>query len=86
MTEKTPPQEMKGVSLFIETVKNLYETEMGDFKRKIISYLNRLESDLNNASLKAFFHQFRESMICNDSNDIEILRHQVLQQIKDIAL
>lgn len=75
----------KEVSHFIETVQNLYETETGDFKRKIISYLNRLESDLNHSSLKSFFHQFRESLICNDSKDIEILRHQVLKQIKKIS-
>ena len=84
--EQTTSRQTKEVSHFMEMVKNLYETETGDFKRKVISYLNRLESDLNKDALKPFFHQFRESMICNDSKDIEILRHQVLQQIKDIAL
>ena len=83
MMEKKSPQQMKEVSRFIETIKDLYETEVGDFKRKIISYLNRLENDLNNASLQSFFHRFRESIICNDSKNIETLRHQVLQRIKN---
>ena len=86
MPEKITLQKEKEVSHFIEMVQNLYETEMGDFKRKIISYLNRMESDLNHSSLKSFFHQFRESIICNDSKDIEILRHQVLEQINTISL
>ena len=86
MPEKTTPQQTKEASYFMETVRSLYETEIGDFKRKIISYLNRLESDLNNTSLKSFFHQFRESIICNDSKNIETLRHQVLEEIKNMKL
>lgn len=82
MAENTP-QQTKKISHFIETIQNLYETEMGDFKRKTISYLNRLESDLDNSSLKSFFHQFRESVICDDSKDIETLRHQVMSKMKE---
>ncbi|MCY4512450.1 MAG: hypothetical protein OXB86_02030, partial [Bdellovibrionales bacterium] len=75
-------QQTKKISHFIETIQTLYETEMGDFKRKTISYLNRLEDDLSDSSLKSFFHQFRESIICDDSKDIETLRHQVIHKIK----
>ena len=84
MPEQTALQGKKEISNFSETMKNLYETEIGDFKRKIITYLNRLESDLNNSSLKSFFHQFRESVICNETKDIEVLRDQVLEQIQNI--
>lgn len=85
MPEQTTSQGKKEILNFSEIVNNLYETEIGDFKRKIISYLNRLESDLNNSSLKSFFHQFRESIICNETRDIEILRDQVLEQIRKIG-
>ena len=85
MSEQATSQGKKEILNFIEVVRNLYETEIGDFKRKIISYLNRLESDLNNASLQSFFHQFRESVICNETKDIETLRDQVLEKIQNIS-
>ena len=75
-------EQKKILTEFITAVQDLYETEKGDFKRQILTRLNRLEEDLSAASLKTSFSQIREFVICNTTEDIEILRREILDQIQ----
>ena len=80
MREANPEKNL--ILNFAKTVQTLHETDIGDFKRKVISYLNRMESDINKNSLHPLFYQLKESLICNDTRDIEVLREQILHKIK----
>lgn len=84
MPDKNQEQEAEIILNFTKTVKTLHETDIGDFKRKIISYLNRMEDDINNNSFKSLLYQLKESLICNNTRDIETLRDQVLCQAKEM--
>ena len=71
---------------FNNTIKNLYEVDIGDFKRKVLLYLSRCqekiqEQDENN-SLAPFFYGIREMIICNNTTDIETLRLQIIERVK----
>ena len=69
---------------FIKQIQDLYEVDIGDFKRKAITYLYRLEENMNEQSLKYFFEQMKTSIICNNTREIEVLREQIIQQMKKI--
>ena len=71
---------------FSKKIQELYETDTGDFKRKILTYLNRLEGELKDPSLRASFRQLKESLICNNTQNIEELRSQVLGRVSQIFL
>ena len=70
---------------FSKKVQELYETDIGDFKRKILTYLNRLGDEQKDPSLKASLHQLKESLICNNTRNIEELRSQVSDRISQIV-
>ena len=67
---------------FLQQVNDLYEVEMGDFKRKLVTYLNRFEEDLNEPQLKETFFKIKTFLICNKTRDIEILRSHLLEEVK----
>ena len=73
---------------FNEKIKNLYETEIGDFKRKALLYLNRLQEQIQSSneriSLDSCFYKIREMILCNETTDIELLRLQVLRKALQI--
>ena len=77
-------EQKKILTEFITAVQDLYETEKGDFKRQILTRLNRLEEDLSADSLKTSFSQIREFVICNTTEDIEVLRQEILDQIQTV--
>ena len=70
---------------FYDKVKNLYETDIGDFKRKIILYLNRFQEQTQKQEerhpLDFSFHKIRDIVMCNNTTDIELLRLQVMKEI-----
>lgn len=70
---------------FNEKIKSLYETDIGDFKRKALLYLNRLEETLqsqdeDNLCLPVLFESLKEAIICNNTRDIEILRLEIIKK------
>ena len=74
----------KFMSDFTKSIQDLYEVDIGDFKRKIIAYINRWEEDLSEPVLKKELKQIKMSVICNNTVEIEILREQLLRKIKEI--
>ena len=78
--------QMESRQSFRKKVQELYETDIGDFKRKVLSYLNRLEDELSDPSLKNSFRSLKESLICNNTRNIEELRSQALNDISQILL
>ncbi len=75
---------MKKKDEFIKQVNELYEVDIGDFKRKLILYLTRLEESLENSSLQPQFDEIRMLITCNNTREINELREQVLESIKQI--
>ena len=74
---------------YIKKIQDLYEVDIGDFKRKIITILNRWEEDLSDdlnqsPNLKDFFQRIRTSVICNDTTEIDTIRTQVIKQLNPI--
>ncbi len=73
----------------INKIQNLYEVDIGDFKRQVITSLNRWEEGLSNESdpslsLKDLFQRVKTSVICNDTTEIETLRAQTIKQLQQI--
>ncbi|MDE0118540.1 MAG: hypothetical protein OXM55_00840 [Bdellovibrionales bacterium] len=70
----------------INKIQNLYEVDIGDFKRQVITMLNRWEEELSNdlepsPILKDLFQQVKTSIICNNTTEIETLREQIINQL-----
>ena len=66
---------------FNEKVKNLYETDIGDFKRKVLLYLNRFQEQVQSSEeTDSYFYEIKEMLLCNDTTDIELLRLQILRK------
>ena len=60
-------------------IRDLYETDRGDFKRKALLYLNRFEE----AAPQALpFAETRAMILCDFSPDIEALRRKILCALK----
>ena len=73
----------------INKIQNLYEVDIGDFKRQVITSLNRLEEDLLDdlnqpPSLTDFFQRVKISIICNNTTEIDTLRTQIIKQLNPI--
>ena len=104
----------------IKKIQHLYEVDIGDFKRQIISSLNRFEEELSNdltfygeapqpghkitskktsismeekknqpenlnqINVKVFLKEIKNSVICNNTTEIESVRTQVLTQLHSI--
>ena len=66
---------------FNEKVKNLYETDIGDFKRKVLLYLNRFQEQVpDSGETDSYFHEIKEMLLCNDTTDIELLRLRIMRK------
>lgn len=71
-----------------EQINSLYEVDMGDFKRKVITYLNRyLEGAISNQDrmLVKFTKQFVICYITPEKNiiqEIDDLRLSILQKLE----
>jgi len=72
------------MSDFTKKIQDLYEVDIGDFKRKIIAYINRVEEDLSEPFLKKGLKQIKTSVICNNTVEIETLREHLLRKIKEM--
>ena len=74
----------------IEQIQYVYETDMGDFKRKVILYLNRFVQNQNNQDLKKKiqdlknFILYREISSKNQTEDIDNLRFDLLEKLKSL--
>ncbi len=76
--------EFESLENFEKKTRLLYEIEIGDFKRKILLYINRLEEDLGEKSHLFHLDGLREILICNETVDIESLRARLLEKTKDL--
>lgn len=75
-------KEQDAVLQFIDQVRWLYEPEYGDFKRKVNSYIQRLEEA--NPAFKAgpsgqVLANMKTSVVYNPNGDIEATRREVIQ-------
>ena len=68
---------------FETKIQNLYEVEIGDFKRKALLYLIRLEEQLQKPSLKPWVKNMRNLIVCNQTTEVDVLRNQILEKTRD---
>lgn len=69
---------------FKTKIQTIYEVDIGDFKRRSLSYLNLLEEQLQKPSLKSSFAKIKELIVCNNTTEIDVLRNQILEEIKKL--
>lgn len=73
---------IKLIDNFINKVKELYSPDVGDFKRKIILYIKRLQEDLNDPFFDPIFEKIKLQVICNNNLvETEELRHQIIDSM-----
>ena len=68
-------------------VKELYEVDIGDFKRKLLSEIYRLKRQLGplkstNENLSSLYQDLKIMLLSHSGEDIELLRFEVLEKIK----
>ena len=70
---------------FIQKIQELYNPDVGDFKRKVILYVKRLQENLKDSSLKLFFEELKIQVICNNHlTDTENLKKDIINRIASI--
>ena len=67
---------------FIKKTQELYDPDVGDFKRKVILYIKRLQESLQDPPLKLFFEEVKVQVICNNNmTDTENLKNQIVKSV-----
>ena len=72
----------------IETIKYVYETDIGDFKRKVCLYLNRFIESQSSIEKKKWLESLKKEILYKNlehedqSKNIEALRHLVLDKLE----
>ena len=73
----------------IETIKYVYETDIGDFKRKVCLYLNRFIESQSSQEKKKWLESLKKEILYkrieeheDQSKNIEALRHLVLDKLE----
>lgn len=92
MEKKGGKVSIKNPSSFLEDfndkIKNLYEVDIGDFKRKALLYLSRLQEQIqeqnDSNSLTPSFYKIKEEVICNNTTDIEALKFQIIEHTEKL--
>ena len=75
-------KEQEAVQQFIDQVRWLYEPEYGDFKRKVNSYIQRLEEahpSFKGGQGGKVLANMKTSVVYNPNGDIESTRREVIQ-------
>ena len=85
VSTKNPNSHLEG---FNDRIKNLYEVDIGDFKRKALLYLSRFQEQVqeqnNPDSPTPSFYKIKEEIICNNTTDIEALRFQIVEHTEKL--
>ena len=74
----------------IEQIQYVYETDIGDFKRKTTLYLNRFAQEQKEKEVKnkvqalKNFVLYREIPSNNQMEDIDSLRFELLEKLKNL--
>ncbi|MBC6415425.1 MAG: hypothetical protein GDA46_03440 [Bdellovibrionales bacterium] len=73
---------------FIENIKYLYETDVGDFKRKVGLYLNRFIEAKSHQGEKKWLHSLKNEILYKDlkyedqMKNIELLRALLIDKLE----
>ena len=74
----------------IDQIQNVYETDVGDFKRKAALYLNRFAQSQTDQSLKNKIQNLKSSVLYQEIStkdhieDIDYLRFALLEELKKL--
>ena len=74
----------------IDLIQYVYETDIGDFKRKAALYLNRFAQGQEDQSLKRKVQNLKDTVLYrevpskNQMEDIDNLRFDLLEQLKKL--
>ena len=74
----------------IETIKYMYETDIGDFKRKLCLYLNRFIESEASPEKKKWLESLKKEILYKQlehkeqSKNIETLRHLALDKLETL--
>ncbi|MCY4321029.1 MAG: hypothetical protein OXC37_01285 [Bdellovibrionaceae bacterium] len=74
----------------IEQIKYLYETDIGDFKRKTTLYLNRFIEDQESSDLKNKLNDLKHTVLYqeisneNQVENIDKLRFQLIEELQKL--
>ena len=75
----------------IEKIKYLYETDVGDFKRKVTLYMNRFVEDQKQADLKEKLNDLKHKILykeltqSNQIQDIDKLRFSLIEELQKLS-
>lgn len=78
---------MDSVEDLKKNIDSIYETDMGDFKRRSVTYLNRYLETLNSDTEKMKIKQIKKFVVCYITpeqdiiKEIDELRHVILQKL-----
>ena len=70
------------------TIHSLYETDMGDFKRKVVTYLNRYLEEAASNQAKMKIKDIKKFVVCYTTpekdviKEIDELRFSVLEKLQ----
>ncbi len=73
-----------------ETINSVYETDMGDFKRRVITYLNIFLEEEKESSFKLKVKEIKKFIICyitpeeSPMEEIDTLRQAILKKLEGI--
>ncbi len=75
----------KQIKEFQNKITTLQEVDIGDFRRRLILYINRLEEDLEaKGSVKKILDEMKKITLYEIHQDLEEIRESVLQQVSNI--
>ena len=75
------------ISKFVDQIRFLHEPEYGDFKRKVGTYLLRLQQELDMDSQKRvidLLEKILQEVIFSATGDVEQARHLTVQTLEQI--
>jgi len=76
----------------IETIKYVYETDVGDFKRKVCLYLNRFIENQSSFEKKKWLESLKKEILYKNlehedqEKNIQALRHLILDKLEKTLL
>ena len=74
----------------IERIQSIYETDIGDFKRRVALYLNRFSQNQNKKELKKQIQEIKNFSLYievsseNQMKDIDKLRIALLEKLENL--
>ncbi len=74
---------MSAVEEFKNQIQSLQEVDIGDFRRKIILYINRLHEATGEKYSKTI-HEMKKTVLYNSLTDSEEILEQLLHTTKNI--